>query len=75
VLQAEKFDPTGDYVRQWVPELAGLEAPGIHSPWAASGEALAHAGVSLGKTYPKPIVDHPAARARALDAFARMRGR
>jgi deoxyribodipyrimidine photo-lyase len=74
VLQAEKFDPDGAYVRQWVPELESLEAPAIHNPWQASGDALKRAGVVLGKTYPKPIVDHGEARARALDAFARMRG-
>jgi deoxyribodipyrimidine photo-lyase len=75
VLQAEKFDPDGAYVRQWVPELAHLEAPAIHSPWEASVEELARAEIVLGKTYPRPIVDHATARARALDAFARMRGR
>jgi deoxyribodipyrimidine photo-lyase len=75
VLQAEKFDPEGAYVRQWVPELARLEAPAIHSPWKASGEALARAEIVLGKTYPKPIVDHGQARVRVLDAFAKMRGR
>ena len=75
VLQAEKFDPDGAYVRQWVPELARLEAPAIHSPWNASGDALERAGIVLGKTYPRPIIDHAAARARALDAFAKMRGR
>jgi deoxyribodipyrimidine photo-lyase len=75
VLQAEKFDPDGSYVRRWVPGLARLEAPVIHSPWTASDEALDRGGVVLGKTYPKPIVDQGAARARALDAFARMRGR
>jgi deoxyribodipyrimidine photo-lyase len=75
VLQAEKFDPEGAYVRQWVPELAGLDASAIHSPWQASTDVLQRAGIVLGKTYPKPIVDHAAARARALDAFAKMRGR
>ena len=73
VLQAEKFDPDGAYVRRWVPELARLEAPVIHSPWKASGEALTRAGVALGETYPQPIVDHGLARARALAAFASMR--
>ena len=73
MLQAEKFDPDGAYVRQWAPELEGLEAPAIHSPWQASSDALASAGVVLGKTYPRPIVDHGQARARALDAFAKMR--
>jgi deoxyribodipyrimidine photo-lyase len=75
VLQAEKFDPDGAYVRQWVPELARLEAPAIHSPWKASSEALAHVGIVLGKTYPKPIIDHAAARVRALAAFDEVRGR
>jgi deoxyribodipyrimidine photo-lyase len=75
VLQAEKFDPDGSYVRRWVPELAGLESPHVHAPWQAPGEALARAGVVLGKTYPRPIVDHAAARARALAAFAEIRVR
>jgi deoxyribodipyrimidine photo-lyase len=75
VMQAEKFDPDGAYVRQWVPELAGLEAPAIHSPWRTSNDVLSKAGVVLGKTYPKPIVDHAEARPRALAAFAKMRGR
>ena len=75
VLQAEKFDPDGAYVRRWVPGLARLGAPEIHAPWRASTEALARAGIVLGKTYPQPIVDHAFARARALDAFAAMRTR
>ena len=75
MLQAEKFDPDGAYVRQWVPELARLEAPAIHSPWKASSDALARAGVVLGETYPRPIVDHAVARARALAAFNEMRRR
>jgi len=74
VLQAEKFDPDGAYARRWVPELAQLAAPEIHAPWRASTEALARAGVVLGKTYPQPIVDHAAARARALAGFGKMRG-
>ncbi len=73
VLQAEKFDPEGSYVRRWVPELARLAAPHVHAPWQAPDEALANAGVVLGKTYPRPIVDHAAARARALAAFAQIR--
>jgi deoxyribodipyrimidine photo-lyase len=74
VLQAEKFDRDGAYVRRWVPELARLEAPHIHAPWRASDQVLARAGVVLGNTYPRPVVDHAAGRARALAAFARMRG-
>jgi deoxyribodipyrimidine photo-lyase len=75
VLQGEKFDPDGTYVRRWVPELAGLPAPHIHAPWRAPAVALADAGVVLGKTYPKPIVDHDGARVRALAAFAEARGK
>jgi deoxyribodipyrimidine photo-lyase len=73
VLQAEKFDPDGAYVRRWVPELRQLGAPDIHAPWRASGGDLARAGVVLGKSYPQPIVDHAFARARALAAFDEMR--
>ncbi len=73
VLQGDKFDPAGDYVRRWVPELASLDAKYVQAPWRAPAEALAGAGVILGKTYPNPIVDHVAARARALAAFAEAR--
>lgn len=73
VTQGEKFDPGGDYVRQWIPELRGLPAEWIHQPWAAPPLALAAAGVRLGESYPQPVVDHAAARAAALAAFAEMK--
>jgi deoxyribodipyrimidine photo-lyase len=73
MLQSAKFDPDGAYVRRWVPELAKLAAPDIHAPWQAPPLALKQAGVVLGDTYPEPIVDHQAARARALQAFATIR--
>jgi deoxyribodipyrimidine photo-lyase len=66
ILQGEKFDPNGDYVRRWVPELARLPTKVIHKPWTAQAEHLAAANVRLGKTYPRPIVDHDKARNRAL---------
>ena len=69
VLQGEKFDPEGHYVRRWVPELADLPADLIHQPWTATPLELASANVTLGKTYPEPIVDHKAARERALAAY------
>ncbi len=67
--QGEKFDPKGDYVRQWVPEIAMLPDRVLHSPWTAAPHDLRRANIELGKTYPKPIVDHDDARARALKAF------
>ncbi|MBI5130545.1 MAG: deoxyribodipyrimidine photo-lyase [Rhodopseudomonas palustris] len=75
VLQGEKFDPAGDYVRRWVPELAALPDKFIHRPWDATPVELAAAGVTLGGNYPKPIVDHKLGRARALAAYAELRQR
>lgn len=69
ITQSEKFDAKGDYIRAYVPELGGLPDKYLHAPWTAPADILAKAGVELGKTYPKPMVDHPAARARALDAL------
>jgi deoxyribodipyrimidine photo-lyase len=69
VTQGEKFDADGTYVRRWVPELAQMPAKFIHKPWEAPPHLLAQAGVTLGKTYPRPMVDHAQARARALAAF------
>ncbi len=66
VTQGERFDPGGAYVKRWVPELARLDARWVHRPWEAPAAALAAAGVVLGKTYPRPIVDHAAARRRFL---------
>ncbi len=69
VLQGQKFDPNGDYVRQYVPELAQLPAKHIHDPWDAPESVLEAAGVSIGKDYPGPIVDRAMSRDRALAAF------
>ncbi|MCR5856414.1 deoxyribodipyrimidine photo-lyase [Mesorhizobium sp. J428] len=74
VLQGEKFDPDGTYVRRWVPELDGLPARYLHKPWDAPGEMLERAGVTLGETYPHPVVHHTSARERALAAYRMMRG-
>jgi len=68
-LQSKKFDKDGEYIRQWVPELASLSAKHIHEPAAVAPLDLAAAGVTLGDTYPYPIVDHAAARDRALETF------
>jgi len=69
VLQGEKFDADGAYVRRWIPELADTPSATIHKPWEASPAVLAAAGVTLGETYPLPLVNHTQARARALAAY------
>ncbi len=73
VLQGEKFDAAGDYVRRWVPELAKLPAAFLHKPWEAPPELLRAAGVTLGVGYPRPLVDPAEGRARALAAFAALK--
>lgn len=70
MLQGAKSDPTGEYVRRWVPELAALPEKWIHQPWKAPPLELKEAGVVLGKTYPRPMVNHEEARRRALKLFA-----
>lgn len=69
ITQGETFDPNGDYVREWVPELANLPNKWIHQPWNAPEMILRISGVTLGKTYPFPIVNHQIARDEALEAF------
>lgn len=72
VTQGERFDPEGSYVRRWVPELAKLPQKWLHRPWLASASVLTEAGITLGKTYPHPLVDHAQARIKALDAYQSM---
>jgi deoxyribodipyrimidine photo-lyase len=73
VRQGERFDPGGSYVRRWVPELENLSAEWIHQPWAAPGEVLHAAGVSLGGSYPQPMVDLQQSRRRALGIWERIK--
>ena len=73
VLQGRRFDPDGAYVRRWVPELAEVPTTRIHEPWTMTAAEQTAAGIIIGIDYPAPIVDHPAARARALAAYASAR--
>ncbi|MCB1463088.1 MAG: deoxyribodipyrimidine photo-lyase [Nitratireductor sp.] len=73
VLQGEKFDPDGTYVRRFVPEIAALPERYLHAPWQAPADVLRQCGVKLGETYPAPVVDHAHARKRALVAFSKLK--
>ena len=66
VLQGDRFDPSGGYVRRWLPRLDRLPNHYIHRPWAAPARVLEAAGVRLGQDYPYPVVDHSRARDRFL---------
>jgi deoxyribodipyrimidine photo-lyase len=74
ILQGEKFDPQGIYVRRYVPELAGMPDRFIHRPWEASPDIFSDAGVKLGVDYPVPVVAHQKARDRAMQAYRTSRG-
>lgn len=70
ITQGEKFDAQGEYTRRFVPELARLPDQYLFRPWEAPTTVLQQAGITLGKDYPKPIVDLKLSRERALEAFA-----
>jgi deoxyribodipyrimidine photo-lyase len=72
MAQGERFDPEGEYVRRWVPELARLPAKHIHAPWLAPPAVLDAADVRIGRNYPAPIVDLKQSRAEALAAYEKL---
>ena len=71
--QGEKFDPEGEYIKKYVPELKDLPKKYIHRPWEAPSGILQKANVKLGENYPKPLVAHKFARKRALEAYANLK--
>ena len=58
IIQSEKFDPDGDYIKKWIPELSDVPTAFIHQPWKVPNAM-----------YPAPIVDHASARLRVLEAY------
>ncbi len=73
VLQGEKFDKAGVYVRNWVPELKRLDNKHLHQPWSADPAELADAGIRMGSDYPEPLVDLQASRKQALAAWEQIK--
>lgn len=73
ITQGEKFDKQGRYIRRWVPELSAMPDRYLNCPWEAPAETLEAAGVTLGKDYPQPIVEHRPAREAALAAYGSIR--
>jgi deoxyribodipyrimidine photo-lyase len=71
VTQGQKFDPDGAYVREFVPEIAALPDRFLHAPWTAPADVLAQAGITLGHTYPRPLIDLASGRQRALETYKR----
>ncbi|KAL0697288.1 hypothetical protein Bca4012_053410 [Brassica carinata] len=72
-IQGAKYDPEGEYIRQWLPELARLPTEWIHHPWDAPLTVLKASGVELGTNYAKPIVDIDTARELLTKAISRTR--
>ena len=73
VLQGQKFDPDGNYIKQWVPELMDLPKKYLHAPWLAPTEVLKNANLEIGKNYPAPLVEPDVGRKRALNALAQLK--
>ncbi len=69
ILQQQRFDPNGDYVRRWVPELANVPTKRLAEPWLMSDDEQAEAGCVIGSDYPAPLVEHKQERLRAIERY------
>jgi len=69
ILQSQKFDPQGNFIRQWIPELSKVSQQYIHEPWTMPQDVQQQCGCVIGKHYPAPIVDRTIVRERVLHAF------
>jgi deoxyribodipyrimidine photo-lyase len=70
VSQSRKFDPQGKFIRRYLPQVSALSDEAIHEPWTAGAVELAAAGIELGRSYPRPIVDHDKAREKTLRRYS-----
>lgn len=72
ILQSQKFDAKGEYIREHCPELQGFSEKSIHAPWEASMEEQKKAKCIIGKDYPAPIVNHSEQRVKVLRLFKKI---
>ena len=75
VLQQRKFDPDGEFVRRWVPELRDVPLERLFEPWRMTGDEQEAAGCVIGRDYPEPVVEHQAERRAASERFRRAAAR
>jgi len=73
ILQSKKFDPTGTYIRRWLPELAAVPEKHIHTPWTMPASVQQQSGCVMGRHYPPLVVDHKQARERTLAAYRQVK--
>ena len=75
VTQSERFDPAGQFIRRYVPEIARMDDRDVHAPWRAPPERQRAAGCTIGTDYPAPLVDHAQARQKTLERYAVVKAR
>jgi len=73
IIQGEKFDPDGAYVKRWCPELKKVPKEYIHRPWEMNEDSQNKFDAKIGRIYPSPIVNHEQARKAALDSFQQLK--
>jgi deoxyribodipyrimidine photo-lyase len=73
ILQSQKFDPDGTYIRRWLPELAGVPQKFIHTPWTMPLEIQRQNGCLIGQDYPTPMVDHHLAKTQVIALYQQAR--
>jgi deoxyribodipyrimidine photo-lyase len=72
ILQARRFDPEGQFVRKYLPELAHVPAECVHTPWEMPPLLQSQIGCVIGRDYPAPVVDHAKARIHAIAKFQQL---